>query len=270
MNGLGSDRDELYEQRLLESQPPQTVFRGKEADRVLNEAARERSVRVRLAKSSHIPHTKKKYDLTKENERLVAEALGGEVSESHQDSFDVRVGKHVVEVKTIVAGKNDKVTMHPTSLRSKLQAAKRGGLVAHTIIFDRRNGKEAVYYRKGLGSFRLGAMKKLGHISEAKSLVQPKQKTACVDFDGVLAYHEEGWPITKVGKPLKAGVTLVRNLKAKGYRVVVLTARPKELHSHLGAWLRNNGFQVDAVTNVKPPAEFYIDDRAIRWRKNKN
>lgn len=93
-------------------------------------------------------------------------------------------------------------------------------------------------------------------------------KTYCMDFDGVLAHHETGDPIDKIGKPLKPGISMAKHIKASGHRLVILTARPKEMHETILGWLKGNGVRPDDVTNVKPPAEIYIDDRAVSWPKN--
>lgn len=132
------------------------------------ESLRESS-RSTLAKRSHIPQTKRKYGLTKTHEAEVAEAFGGKTSRNQNSAFDVYLpGKHVVEVKTIVEGKRDVITMHPQSLLTKKLEAFEHGYVPHTLVFDKRKGKEAVYYKEGLGSFRLGSMEKLDSLSEAK------------------------------------------------------------------------------------------------------
>jgi phosphoserine phosphatase len=92
--------------------------------------------------------------------------------------------------------------------------------------------------------------------------------TACVDLDGTLLYHESGWPIDRLGEPLDPGVRLVKRLKAAGKRVVILTARKPEMHKRIEAHLRRYNIPFDEVTNVKPPADAYYDDKAVRWPKN--
>ena len=63
---------------------------------------------------------------------------------------------------------------------------------------------------------------------------------------------------------------LVKDLKLKDiierlsvlYEVVILTARDTE---KVKEWLKENNIVVDEVTNVKPPAVCYVDDRAVRF-----
>jgi hypothetical protein len=61
---------------------------------------------------------------------------------------------------------------------------------------------------------------------------------------------------------------MAQRIKAAGHRLVILTARPKDTHHAIEGWLKGNGVRADQITNVKPPAEAYIDDRAIEWPKN--
>ncbi len=99
--------------------------------------------------------------------------------------------------------------------------------------------------------------------------------TALVDLDGTLAEYE-GWEGPEQIGEMRAdtasgldGRQLVAKLKAMGYRVVVFTSR-EEL-SFVEDWLRENGIDVDGVTNRKEPAQLYIDDRAVNaladWNK---
>lgn len=96
---------------------------------------------------------------------------------------------------------------------------------------------------------------------------EPLGNTVCMDFDGVLARHETGDPITKIGEPLTPGINLAKQIIKQGYRLVVLTARPTKMQDEISDWLKKQGVKAQ-VTNVKPPAELYIDDRAIRYPKN--
>jgi len=93
-------------------------------------------------------------------------------------------------------------------------------------------------------------------------------KTIAVDFDGVIhkyskAYHDG----TIYDEPIEGARDALRLLKKKGFNVVVFTARP-DLDA-VQLWLKQNKIEVDDVTDTKPKAVAYIDDRAIRftnWR----
>lgn len=83
--------------------------------------------------------------------------------------FDVTVGNHVIEVKTIVQGVNDKITMHPSSLARKVAFARKNHVESHTIVKDDRTGQ--VFYKEGVGSFRLSSMREVS-LSSLGQLVQ--------------------------------------------------------------------------------------------------
>ena len=92
---------------------------------------------------------------------------------------------------------------------------------------------------------------------------------ACVDLDSVLLHHEHKDGTSRLGRVLPLGRELTRLLKLKGYKVVVLTAR-NGLYSHgrIFEYLVARGFQIDHVTNRKPAADAYFDDKAFRIAKN--
>lgn len=111
-----------------------------------------------------------------------------------------------------------------------------------------------------------------------------KQKTICVDFDGVIHSYTHGWQNGEVyGDLIEGSKECMKFFIDKGYRVVILTARiqPKysdseEQKGKMTEWLTKNGFLLDQhyheVTNNKPSAIMYIDDKAVRftnWREMK-
>lgn len=87
----------------------------------------------------------------------------------------------------------------------------------------------------------------------------------CVDLDGVLNTFDE-WRGPEFFHPPREGAReFLAALRAEGYRVVVLTVR---WHEWVSAWLAEHGLAqfVDEVTDRKPPAHAYIDDRAVCFR----
>lgn len=92
----------------------------------------------------------------------------------------------------------------------------------------------------------------------------PNTKVVCLDFNGVLDTYT-GWVGGGVGTeygPRPGVQEFLEQLNARGYRPVILTAiKPSDVMD----WLRRYGLWdlIHDVTNVKPPAVAYIDDRAI-------
>lgn len=84
----------------------------------------------------------------------------------------------------------------------------------------------------------------------------------CVDLDGVLNSYD-GWKGADYFHPPRPGAReFLRCLNALGYRVVVFTVR---WAPHVEEWLMRHDLAafVSEVTDRKPPAHVYVDDRAI-------
>jgi predicted regulator of amino acid metabolism with ACT domain len=93
---------------------------------------------------------------------------------------------------------------------------------------------------------------------------------ACVDLDSVLLYHNHADGISRLGRVLPRGAQLVELLTSLDYKVIVLTARPRDpiLYWKILKHLAESGVEVRRVTNMKPPADAYFDDKAYRIPKN--
>src|SRR5437016_14569162 len=89
--------------------------------------------------------------------------------------------------------------------------------------------------------------------------------TVCVDLDGVLNQYD-GWKGADFFHPPAPGAaTFLRTLVDRNYRVIVFTSR---WASHDEEWLDQHGLKsyIDSVTDKKPVAHVYLDDRAICFR----
>lgn len=114
-------------------------------------------------------------------------------------------------------------------------------------------------------------------------------RVICVDFDGTIFQWGDVYEKTE---PFDGVVEFMQELKEKGWRIVIFTSRMSP------TWWKAEGFKMrealgeqiafitrrlqdydipfDHITCEKVPAEFYIDDKAIRysnkpgeWRKIK-
>lgn len=88
--------------------------------------------------------------------------------------------------------------------------------------------------------------------------------TVCVDFNGVLDTYT-GWRGGEMYPPREGVGDFLFRLMQAGYRVVILTTMDEE---RVWLWLRTYEIDgmVDEVTNEKPPAVAYVDDRAVCFR----
>jgi hypothetical protein len=88
---------------------------------------------------------------------------------------------------------------------------------------------------------------------------------ACVDLNGVLDTYT-GWQGSEHwDEPRPGAAEFLRALNERGLRVVVHTTRWAD---DAEAWLREHGLRelVSEVTDRKPAAFVFIDDRAVRFR----
>jgi hypothetical protein len=130
--------------------------------------------KVSRALATYKPSTREMQRAADAQEAHVAQALG---FNQHGDNDPVDVsgelnGKRpAVEVKTFISNKNDKVTVHPDSLRRKTRWARANKAQLHTVVVDLRSGRQELYYRRGVGSFRLGSLTPVTSAGHLKALV---------------------------------------------------------------------------------------------------
>jgi hypothetical protein len=92
--------------------------------------------------------------------------------------------------------------------------------------------------------------------------VAPERPVVCVDLNGVLDLYR-GWRSPEHWDPPRAGAgEFLRSLRDRGFRVVVFTTRYRD---DARSWLDRHGLLawVDEVTDKKPAAHVFVDDRAV-------
>ncbi len=112
------------------------------------------------AKRTHKPSTARKQRRGEAEQKRLSGAVDGKDT-GDNEAFDVLVGRHAVEVKTVIDNDNDKITVHPDSRRRKEKYASENGLEMHTVAVDVRGGRRMYYHKPGVGAFRLGGMEKV-------------------------------------------------------------------------------------------------------------
>jgi hypothetical protein len=99
------------------------------------------------------------------------------------------------------------------------------------------------------------------------------RSTLCVDFDGVLHSYESGWRgALAIPDPPVAGAIEWLVAAAERYDLAITSARsahPGAVEA-MKAWLRRHGLPERVLERIsfpltKPPAELYLDDRALRF-----
>ena len=87
----------------------------------------------------------------------------------------------------------------------------------------------------------------------------------CVDLNGVLDLYT-GWKDPKHWDPPREGAgAFLQELNERGFRVVVFTTRWGD---DAQTWLAQHGLDrwVSEVTDKKPAAHVFVDDRAVCFR----
>lgn len=91
-------------------------------------------------------------------------------------------------------------------------------------------------------------------------------KTVVLDFDGVIHNMNNGWQNGKIyGKPVDGIKEAIEEIINANYIVVIVSARSatyKGIES-MKKWLKENEIPYHSISNTKPPAHCYVDDRAI-------
>jgi hypothetical protein len=90
-------------------------------------------------------------------------------------------------------------------------------------------------------------------------------RIACVDLNGVLDEYR-GWRGSEHFDPPHPGARgFLDGLRARGFEIVVFTTRHPD---GVWAWLREHGLAdaIVEVTDRKPAAHVFIDDRAVCFR----
>jgi hypothetical protein len=91
-----------------------------------------------------------------------------------------------------------------------------------------------------------------------------KDRIICVDFDSTIMDKSSAPPGHKMGYPEEGAVESITRLY-KDHKIVILTARPRAEHNIVRTWLKHFQVPFDDITNVKPDAQVFIDNRGLRF-----
>lgn len=99
------------------------------------------------------------------------------------------------------------------------------------------------------------------------------RRTIAVDFDGVIAEYD-GWKGANVlGEPRQDVIEAIRTLRLEGWKIVIHTTRGAD---EIAGYLAERQIPYDEINRnsdyrtqgVKPVADVYWDDRALRYSGN--
>lgn len=101
-------------------------------------------------------------------------------------------------------------------------------------------------------------------------MTELEARTVCIDLDGTVCDTRDGTDYAAAA-PLPGAAEALRALRRAGFAVVLYTARHFNHWQTTCRWLEQHGIEYDQLAFGKPPARFYVDDRAIPfagdWRE---
>jgi hypothetical protein len=93
-----------------------------------------------------------------------------------------------------------------------------------------------------------------------------ESRTLSIDLDQTLCRGDVSDYASATPEP--GAAEALRHLRGQGWVVVIYTARHFNHWKTTVEWLAHHGFSYDQIVFGKPPARYYIDDRAVSYRGN--
>lgn len=91
-------------------------------------------------------------------------------------------------------------------------------------------------------------------------------KTIAIDFDGVIHDYKNPLPGRRMGGPLEGCEAALLVLRELGYEIVVFSVWGDEKgQKTIADFMDYYQLPCDRITNIKPRAAFYLDDKAIKF-----
>lgn len=87
-----------------------------------------------------------------------------------------------------------------------------------------------------------------------------------IDFDGTIHNHKDPVEGRKMGPPIEGARAALTEMHRNGHRIIIFTVWGDETGSRIiSDWMKYFHIPFDNITNIKPRADLYIDDRAIKF-----
>jgi len=93
-------------------------------------------------------------------------------------------------------------------------------------------------------------------------VTEPESHTLCIDIDQTLC-ASTGPETYASAEPIPGAQETLSRLREAGWVIVLFTGRHFNQWKVTVEWLRRHDFPYDQIAFGKPPARYYIDDRAI-------
>lgn len=96
--------------------------------------------------------------------------------------------------------------------------------------------------------------------------IYAQRQIICIDYDDTLV--DGPYEYGKLGHLDSEAVKVAKWIISKGISLIVLTARPQTDWNKIKVQLHKAGVEVNSVTNQKPPALAYLDNRSVPWENS--
>ena len=88
--------------------------------------------------------------------------------------------------------------------------------------------------------------------------------TIAIDFDGTIHDAAHPLPDKRMGPPIQGAQEALMALKKKGHTIIIFSVWGDN-GAVISKWMRFYQIPFDSITNVKPNADIFIDDRAVHF-----
>ena len=86
-----------------------------------------------------------------------------------------------------------------------------------------------------------------------------------IDLDGTICSEEKQFS-RALAKLKNGAIESLEKLREKGYKIIIYSARTWAEYEMTENWLKENKVPYDQIILGKPQGDYWIDDRAIRFR----
>jgi len=90
-----------------------------------------------------------------------------------------------------------------------------------------------------------------------------------IDFDGVLHDFKNPKPGRRMGEPIEGAKEALKSFKQARHKIIVLSVWGNKARI-IGDWMKYYDLPFDEITNIKPAADWYIDDNGYRFENWKD
>jgi hypothetical protein len=92
-------------------------------------------------------------------------------------------------------------------------------------------------------------------------------KIYAIDFDGVIHDYKNPIPGRRMGGVIAGTKEALETIRNNGDKIIIHTVRGGS-PQHISDFMQYYELPFDSVTDIKPNADFYIDDKAVRFEGN--